>query len=634
LLTNVNGTLYFRATDGTNGIELWKSDGSSAGTVLVKDIMPGGSYSHGYPQYLTNVNGTLYFRADDGINGIELWKSDGSSAGTILVKDILSGFSASGPSRLTNVNGTLYFNANDGFNGHELWKSDGTSAGTVLVKDVWPGTPGLTHASNPKYLTNVNGTLFFGAYDDTNGEELWQSDGTSSGTVLVRDINVANGVSSQPRNLTNVNGTLFFTADDGVAGRELWRFTPSAFVINGGTITVSGGNENNTVYVSFSSPTNYTINRDGVSEAFSTTTQSTIIIDTGGGKDTLIATLSSLADAATFNGLTGSVTSSNYTISFANLEVKYVFGGSTDSARFNDTPGNDYFWALPTYSIMSASDNSYINEVISFGPSITATATLGNDLSQLYGDSGVQNYVGTPTGNTLSGSTVSFSTSGFDQNYAYAIGGNDTATINGASGDDTIYALSAYSIMSGPGVFQYIVGYPSVTANSGGGAKDIALLYDSAGSDTFTGSSTTAIMTGTGFSNRVNAFDQVHAIANSGTDNATLDGSNGNDVFYGYNFISQLFATNVYFIQTYSFDLTHVNLSSGAGSDVALIFDGTGNDQFTATGNQAENLYSNGARNRVNAFDAVYAYSQNGGTNRKTVTNPLTFGLVFTGTWV
>ena len=83
-LTNVNGTLFFRPMTGRNGDELWKSDGTAAGTVLVKDIYPGSGSS--YPAYLTNVNGTLYFSADDGTNGKELWKSDGTAAGTVLVR--------------------------------------------------------------------------------------------------------------------------------------------------------------------------------------------------------------------------------------------------------------------------------------------------------------------------------------------------------------------------------------------------------------------------------------------------------------------------------------------------------------------------------------------------------------------
>ena len=137
------------------------------------------------------------------------------------------------PIQLTNVNGTLFFSANDGTNGHELWKSDGTAAGTVLVKDINPAPATATRepdqrqrhavlhgrrrhvrqravedrrhrrrhrarsrtstpasrAATPRNLTNVNGTLFFTANDGTHGSELWKSDGTAAGTVLVKDIN-------------------------------------------------------------------------------------------------------------------------------------------------------------------------------------------------------------------------------------------------------------------------------------------------------------------------------------------------------------------------------------------------------------------------------------------------------------
>ena len=101
---------------------------------MVKDIHSGSSGS--YPNYLTAVGNTLYFRADDGTNGNELWKSDGTASGTVMVKDIYSGSSSSSPSYLTAVGNTLYFRADDGTNGNELWKSDGTASGTVMVKDI------------------------------------------------------------------------------------------------------------------------------------------------------------------------------------------------------------------------------------------------------------------------------------------------------------------------------------------------------------------------------------------------------------------------------------------------------------------------------------------------------------------
>jgi ELWxxDGT repeat protein len=138
--------------------------------------------------WFTNVNGTLYFVANDGTTGYELWKSDGTSAGTRLVRNINSGGNSSYPRYLTNVSGTLFFSADDGTKGHELWKSDGTPGGTVLVRDIRPASGGINFGSYPRHLANVNGTLFFAANDGTRGYELWKSDGTSTGTVLVKDI--------------------------------------------------------------------------------------------------------------------------------------------------------------------------------------------------------------------------------------------------------------------------------------------------------------------------------------------------------------------------------------------------------------------------------------------------------------
>ncbi|MEO1430701.1 MAG: ELWxxDGT repeat protein [Cyanobacteria bacterium J06633_8] len=231
-LTDINGMLFFSGEDKdfifnpetkrfdsrNKGVELFKSDGTASGTVVIKDINPGEASSN--PDKLTDVNGTAYFVANDGKNGTELWKSDGTESGTILVKDIISGSGGSNPDNLTNVNGTLFFTVNDGSNGTELWKSDGTQSGTNLVKNINPGG----NSSNPDNLTVFQNILYFTADDGSNGVELWKSDGSESGTVLVGDINPGNA-SSNPQELTVVDGELYFSADDGSNGRELWGLT-------------------------------------------------------------------------------------------------------------------------------------------------------------------------------------------------------------------------------------------------------------------------------------------------------------------------------------------------------------------------------------------------------------------------
>jgi ELWxxDGT repeat protein len=252
------GTVYFFLSTTATGMELWKSDGTTGGTIMVKDINPGTPGSDPYPQSMIYANGKLYFNANNGTDGNELWVSDGTLDGTQMLKDINPGPGNSNPYYLINIGGTIFFDANNGTDGGELWKTDGTTDGTQIVKNINP-----TGNSYPDFFHNVNGTLFFSADDGVHGEELWKSDGTLAGTQMVKDINP-----NAPKSISGLfevyNGALYFSATNGTNGYELWR---SDGTLNGTQmlidIRVGPGNGVYDSYLGVSNNTLFFVANDG-----------------------------------------------------------------------------------------------------------------------------------------------------------------------------------------------------------------------------------------------------------------------------------------------------------------------------------------------------------------------------------
>jgi ELWxxDGT repeat protein len=215
------GMYYFVASDGSgpnsHGTELWRSDGTAAGTTLFKEFVPGPNGST-FSSFRV-VGNQLFFSAYDG-HGQELWVTDGTRSGTHRTRDIDPGSASSNPYPLGVLNGRLYFTADDGVHGAELWRSDGTKAGTVLVKDIWPGDTG----SDAYSAAVANGTLVFAATTSA-GTELWQTKGTKATTTLVQDIVPGNG-SSNPVGFWSFKNEVLFFATDPTHGLELWSYAP------------------------------------------------------------------------------------------------------------------------------------------------------------------------------------------------------------------------------------------------------------------------------------------------------------------------------------------------------------------------------------------------------------------------
>jgi ELWxxDGT repeat protein len=237
-ITNVNGTIYFTADDGIRGTKLWQLDASGNPVPVIEYSSTGTSTVNGIfnPSNLTNVNGTLYFTASEGMSGNELWRlSPGGSP--VRVTDIRPGVGDSNPSNLTNLNGVLFFTAGDGMYGSNLWVIDKPNGTPIKISF---GTSQVV--PNTSNLTTIGNSLFFTANDGTNGTELWRITPSPTGAIgspTLINIRTRDFGGSNPSNLTDVNGILFFTADDSVGGRELWWMNPGDNIPN--TISIRPG---------------------------------------------------------------------------------------------------------------------------------------------------------------------------------------------------------------------------------------------------------------------------------------------------------------------------------------------------------------------------------------------------------
>ena len=219
MFEGMGGELFFSADDGISGMELWKSDGTNSGTVIVSNIAANGSSS--WPGQKISVGDTLFFTANDGTSGNELWKSNGTYSGTSLVKDIVAGPSDGGVSNMIEFDGDLYFIAYSsspgvGTQGTEVWRSNGSDSGTVRIS----GSP-VTDDSSALYLTRAGDRLYYvdEAYGNSAGIELF-SFTPEDGIALAVDTRPG-WQSSDTRNLFALGEKVFFVANDGFSGDEL-----------------------------------------------------------------------------------------------------------------------------------------------------------------------------------------------------------------------------------------------------------------------------------------------------------------------------------------------------------------------------------------------------------------------------
>src|SRR5262249_18358288 len=233
-LTVMHGELFFSAWDPRHGRQLWKSNGTAAGTVRLTHVA---APADADPQDLAVADGELFFSARDPRHGRELWKSNGTAAGARLVRDIVPGPAGSGPQDITYALGPqgfaapprvlVYFSAWTPGHGRQLWRSDGTAAGTVMITNVNPGPAGLAPAGIAPFS---DAPAMSSGNDGRHGREPWVTDGTTAGTHMFEDLNPG-PAGSDPAHITatfvhfgiSFSAEIwYFSADDGKHGREFF----------------------------------------------------------------------------------------------------------------------------------------------------------------------------------------------------------------------------------------------------------------------------------------------------------------------------------------------------------------------------------------------------------------------------
>ncbi len=209
----MNGIGYFYASNVTNGSELWRTDGTSSGTFLVRDIVPGTGSS--LVSRMTALDNVLYFSASDGVNGTELWRSDGSSAGTYLLYDMSPGVNSSTIDTMTVYGNRMLVRATTIDYGNELWVTDGTSSGTFLLRDITPGTS----SSSPSRLSPYDDRMVFTA-NESGTSTIWITDGTTAGTQKVTN-SISTGFVEYQGNVYFGNNPQFYRTDGTSTGTSI-----------------------------------------------------------------------------------------------------------------------------------------------------------------------------------------------------------------------------------------------------------------------------------------------------------------------------------------------------------------------------------------------------------------------------
>jgi ELWxxDGT repeat protein len=220
----VDGKVLFRAVNAAGNKGLWQTDGSRASEIEVNGTFRGSGHGDGFTSFIDRfglVNGKLLFAGQNAAYKIGLWRTDGTSAGTVEVPIAGAHNDGVNPRNLAVLNGKLLFMGNGANNKTGLWQSDGTSGGTTEMPVKGAYAKGLL----PRFFASapLNGKLLFAGQNAANKGGLWQTDGTANGTFEI-PVRGSDPAGVNPLDLTLLNGKVLFDGADSTGNRRtLWR---------------------------------------------------------------------------------------------------------------------------------------------------------------------------------------------------------------------------------------------------------------------------------------------------------------------------------------------------------------------------------------------------------------------------
>jgi len=247
--------------DDSLGDELYQVSGLEDGSTLIADIFLGSNSSD--PKLFQSFKDHILVFAKDDENGLSIFRTDGTSAGTYFERSISNKTLASKLSYLATAldrlvyfesDGMIYY-SNPGYldgeealvvnaenkapfdalsfiliedNAEQLWSSRGLSSNTVKILELSNGT----FIQDGKYkFSLVADKVWFVLVTLDNGLELWRTDGSKSGTNLYanlssisNDILFRNDISF----LTNYKDQLYYAENIPNVGVDLWTIDDSS----------------------------------------------------------------------------------------------------------------------------------------------------------------------------------------------------------------------------------------------------------------------------------------------------------------------------------------------------------------------------------------------------------------------